>query len=80
MESQTSPEIARQFLLDHLKEEFRDAPVVRLRVNAGRDPSHPDDGIIAKTESREYFFPTEWAVQMRMDWVAREIERIREGL
>jgi hypothetical protein len=84
LETRTSPEtsadIARQFLLDHLQEEFRDAPEVRLRRVPGRSTDHPDDGIVAKTESREYLFPTEWVLRKRMDQVAREVERIREGL
>jgi hypothetical protein len=80
METRLSPDIARQFLLDHLQDEFRDAPDVRLRINPGRDPEHPDDGVVARTESREYFFPTEWVLQMEMSWVAREVQRIRDGL
>jgi hypothetical protein len=39
-----------------------------------------EDGVIAKTESREAFFPTEWAQKMKRDLIAEEIRRLKRGL
>jgi hypothetical protein len=69
-------EIEQQYLLDYLREEFRKYPEVRLRVLREAD----EEGVMAKTESREYFFPTEWVRGKRFDLVAAEIRRMREGL
>jgi hypothetical protein len=56
-----------------LKEEFLRHPEVRLRL---AQDSHLD-GVTAKTEAREYFFPTEWVQTMRLDQVRAEVERIK---
>ena len=73
----TSPEIAGQYLLDYLEDEFRKYPEVRIR----RVPkSHQEDGVVVKTEAREYFFSTSWVIQMRMDRVKAEAQRIKEVL
>ena len=70
------PELARQYLLDFLKDEFEKYPEVRLRIV----PNYQEDGVIAKTESREYFFHTDWVRSMRLDLVREEARRIKEVL
>lgn len=69
-------EIARQYLMDFLKDEFGKYPEVRLRLV----PENQEDGVMAKTETREYFFPTEWMAKMRMDLVKAEIRRLKDFL
>ena len=92
-----SIDLARQYLLDYLKEEFRAYPEVRLRSRTratvpaffeDEKPKYPiepkddseNDGITLKTETREYFFPTLWAKQMRLDLVRAEVQRIKDFL
>ena len=70
---QTSFEIARQYLLDYLHDEFHKFPEVRLRIMT---ESHVD-GVMAKTESRETFFPTEWIQNMRQDLIQGEVHRLK---
>jgi len=72
----TTPEIARQYLLDYLKDEFQKYPAVRLRLMS----EDHEDGVMAKTESREYFFPTAWMRGMKMSQIRAEIERLKDGL
>jgi hypothetical protein len=74
--AQTPFEIARQYLFDYLKDEFRGFPEVRLRFML---ESH-EDGVMAKTESREYFFPTDWMQKMDLASIKAEIRRMKEGL
>jgi hypothetical protein len=69
-------EIARQYLLDYLKDEFRRFPEVRLRIMS----EDQEDGIMAKTETREYFFPTEWMQKMKLDQIKAEISRLKDAL
>lgn len=64
----SSFEIARQYLLDYLKDEFRKYPEVRLRFML---ESH-EDGVMAKTAAREYFFPTEW--MQRCIWIRSKLK------
>lgn len=65
---------ARQYLLDYLQEEFSREHFIRVRIV----PMTKDDGIMVRTESREYFFPFEWAEQHRFDEVARLVSKIKE--
>ncbi len=95
----TSLEVARQYLLDYLKEDFQGYPEVRLRMRIkaklpaffqDEQPKYPvapsmkdeaeNDGILVKTETREYFFPSLWAKNMRLDLVRVEVERVKEFL
>lgn len=69
-------EIARQYLLDYLRDEFRRFPEVRLRLIV----ESQEDGVLAKTESRETFFPTEWMQKMRQDLIAEEVKHLKRGL
>jgi hypothetical protein len=73
---QTPSEIARQYLLDYLKDEFQRYPEVRLRLV----PESQEDGVMAKTESREYFFPTHWVQTMQLDQVKKEVMRLKDAL
>jgi hypothetical protein len=72
----TSFEVARQYLLDYLKDEFHRYPEVRFRLI----PESNEDGVLAKTETREYFFPTEWMQRMEMNRIKGEIRRMKEVL
>jgi hypothetical protein len=74
--SRTSPEIARQYLMDYLKDEFRSYPEVRLRIV----PESPEDGVVARTETREYFFATDWVRSMSLERVRAEVRRMKDVL
>lgn len=74
--AQPSFEIARQYLLDFLKDEFRRHPEVRFRFML----EDHEDGVMAKTEAREYFFPTEWMQRMDLQRIKGEIRRMKEAL
>lgn len=70
------PSIREQYLFDYIVEEFGKSPQVRVRVAR-------EDGILGvsvKTESREFFFPFEWASVQGMALVRNEIERIHSSL
>ncbi len=67
--------IARQYLEDYLREEFRNRSEVRIRVIF---EDHLE-GLSLKTESREYFFPFEWA-NGGFARVRAEVQRIWTGL
>lgn len=69
-------EIARQYLLDYLKDEFRKHPEVRLHFML---ESHKD-GVMAKTAAREYFFPTEWIQKMNLERIQAEVRRLKDAL
>jgi hypothetical protein len=73
--SKPSVEIARQYLLDFLKDEFRKYPEVRLRFIR----EYQEDGVLAKTDAREYFFPTEWMVGMDLKLIQGEVRRLKEA-
>lgn len=64
----------KQYLLDYLREEFDRYPQVRLRIV----PLTQDDGVSAKTETREYFFPTDWVRHRKWDQVRRLSEKIKD--
>lgn len=72
----TTWEIARQYLMDYLTEEFSRYPIARLRVQITSE----DDGIALKTEAREYFFPTLWAASGDMKSVERLVRDIKAVL
>ena len=69
-------DVARQYLLDYLNDEFRKYPEVRLRFVM---ESH-EDGVMAKTAAREYFFPTEWMQKMHLDRIRAEVLRLKDAL
>ncbi len=64
---------ARQYLLEYLKDEFRKYPEVRLRLIL----ADHEDGVVARTESREYFFPTEWMQNMQLSCIKDEVRRLK---
>ena len=72
------PEIEdpRQYLLDWLSEEFSRYPEVRVRLR----PPQESDGVSVKTESREYFFETEWVRARQFDEIQKLAIKIREFL
>lgn len=74
----TSPRMnpRHQYLLDYLEEEFRRNPEIRVRVV----PQEHEDGVLVRTESREYFFPFEWADEPGWPRVHAEVRKIREIL
>jgi hypothetical protein len=72
----TTPEIARQYLFDFLQDEFGKYPEVRIRMM----PENHEDGVMVRTESREYFFPTDWMQGMQMQKVREEIRRLKDSL
>lgn len=65
---------ARQYLLDYLEEEFSRQPSIRVRVV----PLSEDEGVTVRTQSREYFFPFEWADKRRFDEINRLVKKIQE--
>lgn len=69
-------EVARQYLMDYLRDEFAKFPEVRFRFMLD---SH-EVGIMARTESREYFFPTSWAEQMQQSEITALVRRMKEAL
>lgn len=64
---------SRQYLFDYLEEEFSRHPQIRVRVV----PASDEDGITVRDESREYFFPFEWAETRRFDEVVRLVRKIK---
>lgn len=71
-------DVARQYLLDYLHEEFRAYANVRIRLP--RTLRDETDGVMVRTETREYFFPTDWVLERRMKTVEAEVRRIKEFL
>jgi hypothetical protein len=69
-------ELLLEYLLTYLEDEFARVPQVRLRVV----PDSQELGVVARTESREYFFPAEWVKTMKLDRVRSEVQRIKDGL
>jgi hypothetical protein len=66
--------------MDYLSEEFRAYPAVRVRRSRQGGGEEAEEGISVKTESREYFFPLEWAQRMRFPLVAELVARIKSVL
>lgn len=71
-------EISRHYLLEYLQDEFRLYPQVRIRIP--RILREENDGILVKSETREYFFPTIWVEHQQMNRVEAEVRRIKEYL
>lgn len=69
-------DVARQYLFDYLRDEFYKYPEIRLRFML---ESH-EDGVMVRTEAREYFFPTEWMQNMQLNRIKEEIGRLKEAL
>ena len=69
-------EIARQYLLDYLRDEFKKHPEVRFRMMVEMN----EDGVMARTEARETFFPTEWMQEMRQDLIQNQIKFLKRSL
>lgn len=67
-------EEARQYLIDYLEEEFRRDPYVRVRVV----PMTEDNGVMVRTETREYFFPFAWAEQRQFGEVEALVRKIKD--
>ena len=68
-----TPNEARQYLFDYLEEEFSRYPEIRVRVV----PASEEDGITVRSESREYFFPFQWAENKQFDEVAKLVRKIK---
>ena len=64
----------RQYLVDYLAEEFSRDTSVRLRVM----PVDGEEGVVVRTESREYFFPFAWADQGQFAEVVKLIHVIKQ--
>ena len=75
--STPDPEIARQYLVDYLEEEFRRHPQIRVR-RLPADENPENEGVPVKSESREYFFPFEWALPGRFGRVEALVRKIKE--
>lgn len=74
-------DLSRQYLFDYLIEEFRGFSEVRIRIPPQIPQTSEElDGVSLKTETREYFFPTEWIENLQMDEVEKEVRRIKEVL
>ncbi len=75
-------ERARTYLLEYLRDEFKRFPEVRLRIlPAAVIPSADrQDGISAKTESREYFFETQWMAGSRFSEIQALVRKIKDAL
>lgn len=71
-----NPNIARQYLLDYLKEEFGRRHDVRIRF---ADPNE-GDGVLVRTEAREYLFETAWVLGRKMSEVEKLARKIKEVL
>ncbi|MBI3544806.1 MAG: hypothetical protein HY075_16160 [Deltaproteobacteria bacterium] len=67
---------ARQYLLDYLVEEFSRYPTVRVRVV----PHSEERGVLVRTETREYFFPFEWAERHAFGEVEKQVRVIKDLL
>jgi hypothetical protein len=67
---------SEQYLIEYLREEFRQHPEVRIRpILEDHEP-----GISLKTASREYFFPMEWAHRQDFKNVRDLVREVRLGL
>ena len=69
------PFFSQVLLADHVAEFLASYPEVRLRIV----PEHPEDGVVAKTETREYFFATDWVRSMSLERVREEVRRMKEA-
>lgn len=67
-------EEARQYLIDYLEEEFSRDPFVRVRVV----PMTEDNGVMVRTETREYFFPFAWVEHRQFKEVEALVRKIKE--
>ncbi len=65
---------AQQYMFEYLIEEFHRFPKIRVRVV----PHADDAGVTVRTESREYFFPFEWAERNAFSEVDRLVRRIKD--
>jgi hypothetical protein len=66
----------QQYLLDYLEEEFRNHPEVRVR----RTPWQKNEGVMLRTEAREYFFPADWIAERRYDKVRELVREVKTAL
>jgi hypothetical protein len=72
-----APDPTEEYLLEFLQDEFRRYPEVRVRRPPYRDGS---EGILVRTESREYFFEFRWLREKRFDEINRLVARIKDVL
>ncbi len=75
-ERSSQTEILKTYLQEFLNDEFRGYANVRLRSMIDGQ----QDGISLKTESREYFFPYEWADEPGFPQVRKLVAKIKTVL
>jgi hypothetical protein len=68
--------VLEDYLEDYLVEEFRNFPQIRIR----RVPQDHVDGILVRSEAREYFFPFEWMGPGRFKEVQAQVKKILDLL
>ncbi len=76
IEMKVAIEDPRQYLLDWVEDEFRRYPQVRIRLR----PLQERDGVTVRTETREYFFETDWVRERRYDQMNRLAAQIQNLL
>ena len=70
----------RHYLADFLTDEFRGDTRVRIRIVPFARLRPEEDGVMLRTDTREYFFPTEWMAERKLTLIQSEVARIRSGL
>jgi hypothetical protein len=84
------------YLLDYLKDEFRNYPEVRIQVvqpsgtrkspdllqnyDASANDLHTRSGVVVRTGSREHWFPVQWAEESRFEMINALARQVREQL
>lgn len=72
--SANSPE--EVYLVDYLKEEFRRRPEIRVRQMTHEG----EEGVMVRTDAREYFFPFAWMRGGRFSEVIDQVRKIKRAL